>query len=168
MGKDRLLDIANKERTIDLVKRFIKAFCLIILFVFVFSCSIPRIIILEDPLTPEEHINLGLSYEKKGLIEEAINEYTIASKKIPIAYLYLGNIYMQKKDFDEAERYYKRVLKKQDIADAYNNLAWLYYIKKENLNEAERLVLKALELDPGNKNYEDTLNKIREIKKNGL
>lgn len=168
MGKDRLLDITNKERRIGPVKRFIKAFCLIILFVFVLSCSIPRVIILEDPLTPEEHINLGLSYEKQGLIEKAIDEYTRASKKLPIAYLYLGNIYMQRKDFDEAERYYKKALKKQDIADAYNNLAWLYYCKKENLDEAEELVLKALQLNPGNKNYEDTLNKIREIKKNGL
>ncbi len=32
-------------------------------------------------------------------------------------------------------------------ADAHNNLAWLYYTKKENLDQAETLALKALELD---------------------
>ncbi|GER94174.1 hypothetical protein A45J_1933 [hot springs metagenome] len=146
-----------------------------------FSCSFPRIIILDDPLTPEEHINLGVAYEKKGELDLAIKEYEIASKKLPIAYLYLGNVYMQKENLDEAEKYYKKAIKKQpDIADAYNNLSWLYYIKakgqglkvedaNEILKEAEGLVLKALELNPLNENYKDTLNKIRELKsKNGL
>lgn len=49
--------------------------------------------------------------------------------------------------------------------DAYNNLAWLYYTKKENLDEAERLVLKAMGLNPSKENiYGDTLEKIRGLK----
>lgn len=145
------------------------------------GCSFPRIIILDDPLTPEEHINLGVVYEKKGELDFAIKEYEIASKKLPTAYFYLGNVYMQKGNLDEAEKYYKKAIKKQpNLADAYNNLAWLYYNKakgsglnvediKEILKEAERLVLKALELNSSNENYRDTLDKIRELKsKNGL
>ncbi|MBW1796046.1 MAG: tetratricopeptide repeat protein [Deltaproteobacteria bacterium] len=51
-------------------------------------------------------------------------------------------------------------------ADAYNNLAWLYYVKGKNLDEAERLAQKALELNPSKKNiYSDTLEKIRGVKK---
>ncbi|MEW6740760.1 MAG: tetratricopeptide repeat protein [Nitrospirota bacterium] len=145
------------------------------------GCSLPRIIVLDDPLTPEEHINLGVAYEKKGDLDNAIEEFKKASKKLHVAYLYLGNAYMQKGDPDEAEKYYKKAIKKQpDLADAYNNLAWLYYNKakgsgltaediNEIIKEAERLALKALELSPSNENYKDTLNKIRELKsKNGL
>ncbi len=132
---------------------------------FITSCSLPRIIILDDPLSPEEHINLGVAYERQGKFDNAIEEFKKASKKLPTAYLYLGNVYMQKEDFNEAERYYKKAIKKQpNLADAYNNLAWLYYVKKENLQEAERLALKALDLSPLNENYKDTLNKIRELK----
>jgi len=42
-----------------------KAIGLLVLIVLLASCSIPEIIVLHDPLTPEEHINLGLSYEER-------------------------------------------------------------------------------------------------------
>jgi len=126
----------------------------------------PKIIILDDPLSPEEHINLGVAYEKQGDIDNALKEYRLASKKLPLAYLYMGNIYFQKNDLDEAESAYKKAIKKApDNSDAYNNLAWLYYTKKENLAEAEYLALKAIELNPSKKEiYQDTLNKIRGAK----
>lgn len=138
-------------------------FCLL---VFCSSCAFPRILVLDDPLTPEEHLNLGVAYEKKGELDSAIKEYELAAKKLPIAYLYLGNTYFEKNRLVEAEAYYKRAIKKDaHNADAYNNLAWLYYVKRENLDEAESLALKAMELNPSKNNiYRDTLDKIREIK----
>lgn len=138
-------------------------FCLL---VFSSSCAFPRIVVLDDPLTPEEHLNLGVAYEKKGELDSAIKEYELAAKKLPIAYLYLGNAYFEKNRLVEAEAYYKRAIKKDaHNADAYNNLAWLYYVKRENLDEAESLALKAMELNPSKNNiYRDTLDKIRELK----
>lgn len=185
------MDIAHKteeRRQKSEVRRKIKdislglfsVFCLLSS-VLSFSCSLPRIIILDDPLTPEEHINLGVAYEKKNEMDLAIKEYEIASKRLPVAYLYLGNVYMQKGNINEAEKYYRKAIKKQpELADAHNNLAWLYYTKakgsglkvediNEILKEAEGLALKALELNPSNENYKDTLDKIRELEsKNGL
>jgi tetratricopeptide (TPR) repeat protein len=134
------------------------------------SCSIPRIIVLEDPLSPEEHINLGMAYEKNGETDNAIEEYVKASKELPIAYLYLGNIYYGKGETSEAEKYYRKAIRKRpDLAAAYNNLAWMFYLSGTNLKEAEELSQRALELEPSNDNYKDTFNAIRErMKKEGL
>lgn len=178
MEKDEFLDIVDKTEVRRKIKNLslslLSVFCLLS-FVLSFSCSFPRIIVLDDPLTPEEHINLGVVYEGKGEFDNAIEEFKKASKKLPAAYLYLGNTYMQKGDLDEAEKNYKKAIRKQpDLADAYNNLAWLYYTKakdlrlktediKEILKEAEMLALKALDLSPSNENYKDTLNRIREL-----
>lgn len=145
-----------------LLNAFIFIFCSFLLL----SCSMPRFIILDDPLSPEEHINLGVAYERKGEFKEAIKEYEAAAKKNPLAYLYLGNVYFEMKDYERAEEYYKKAIEEDPKnADAYNNLAWLYHTTGKNLEEAERLALKAIELNPsGSALYEDTLKRIREIK----
>ncbi|MBW2625398.1 MAG: tetratricopeptide repeat protein [Deltaproteobacteria bacterium] len=134
--------------------------------VFFCGCAFPRIVVLDDPLTPEEHLNLGVAYERKGELDSAIKEYELAAKKLSIAYLYLGNAYFQKEILSEAEKYYRLAIENEILnADAHNNLAWLYYVKNENLDEAESLVLKAIELNPSKNNiYRDTLDKIRELK----
>jgi tetratricopeptide (TPR) repeat protein len=128
------------------------------------GCSLPRVILLKDPLTSEEHLNLGVAYEKAGELDQAIAEYRTAAKRLPLAYLYIGNAYFQKNEWGEAERFYKKAIEKDPTnADAHNNLAWLYYRKGENLDLAEGLVLKAIELNPSKENiYKDSLERIRE------
>ncbi len=168
MEKDKILDSAyqKKVKSLELRVKSFKIVFFLIAFSLLTSCSLPRIIILDDPLSPEEHINLGVAYEKQGEIDNALKEYRLASKKLPLAYLYMGNVYFQKNDFDKAESAYRKAIEKDSQnADAHNNLAWLYYTKKENLNEAEELALKAIELNPSKKEiYQDTLNKIRGAK----
>jgi len=125
----------------------------------------PRLIIDKDPLSPEEHIELGLAYQKNGETDPAIKEYEAASRKLAIACLYLANLYFENKNLDLAEKYYQEAIsKKPDMADAYNNLAWLYYTRMENLNEAQALSEKAVELTPENQAYQDTLAKITELR----
>ena len=130
-----------------------------------FACAFPRIIVLDDPLSPEEHLNLGVTYEQNKEFDSALKEYEKASKNLTIAYLYMGNIYFLKNEYTEAELYYRKTIDKDPKnADAYNNLAWLYCMKRENLDEAEDLALKAIELNPLKKDiYQDTLQKIREV-----
>ena len=61
------------------------------------------------------------------------------------------------------------IQKEPDNADLYNNLAWLYYTRKENLDQAEKLAQKAIGLNPAKeKIYRDTLEKIREIKEEAI
>ncbi len=133
------------------------------------SCAFPRIIILKDPLTPQEHLNLGVAYEQRGELDAALQEYKQASKKLPGAYLYIGNVYFQRKEWDEAERNYRKVLRREPgNADAANNLAWLYYTQKQNLDRAETLARRAIELNPAKEEiYRDTLEKILQAKKEG-
>jgi tetratricopeptide (TPR) repeat protein len=136
-------------------------------FLFTMACSFPRVIILKDPLTPEEHLNLGVTYEQQGDFDNAIKEYNLAAKNLPRAFLYLGNAHFQKGEWEKAEGYYRLAIEKEpDNADAHNNLAWLYFTRRERLDEAEKLAQKALELNPGKGDlYRDTLIKVREIKK---
>ncbi|MDI1472757.1 tetratricopeptide repeat protein [Thermodesulfovibrio sp. 1176] len=138
-------------------------------FIFISGCSMPQIVVLKDPLTPEEHLQLGLSYEKKGLIDEAIKHFKEASKYDARGFLFLGNLYFKQNQFDDAEVNFKKAIKKDNkLADAYNNLAWLYLTKNINLDEAEELVKKAIELEKENtekiKYYQNTLDKIKNLK----
>ncbi len=134
---------------------------------FLSNCSFPRIIVLDDPLSPEEHLNLGVIYEKKGELDNALKEYKLASKRIPLAYLYMGNVYFQKKEYKKAEKNYREAIKSDpQNADAHNNLAWLYYIIGENIDEAERLALKAMELNPAKHDiYKDTFERIKNFQR---
>ncbi|MBI5746405.1 MAG: tetratricopeptide repeat protein [Nitrospirae bacterium] len=130
-----------------------------IFFLFILSgCgSLPRIVILEDPLSAEEHIVLGATYETKGLLDQAILEYKAALDKDRSnskAMVNLGNVYYKKGDFDAAQGAYSEALKiDRDNPYAGNNLAWIYVEKDIRLAEAEDLAASAVEKDPKNRAY---------------
>lgn len=172
MEEDKVLDAMDHPSIMSnraMLKKRIFPTLLLSVFVLmlVHGCSLPKVNIPKDPLTPEDHLNLGVAYEKKGLLDSAIKEYKLASKKLPIAYLYLGNAYFLKNELSKAEAFYKKMIKKDpQNGDALNNLAWLYYTKRENLDAAEENALRAIEFNPLKGDiYRDTLEKIRELKK---
>lgn len=186
MEKDRLLDACDKTIIRDglciMRNEFLthhssrltyysllimKALLMFVISVMIFSsCSLPRIIILKDPLSPEEHINLGLSYEEKAEYDAALREYETAAKDLAIAYLYIGNLYFKKGDFDKAERAYRKAIRKTSDPRAMNNLAWLYYTLNKDLDRAEGLAEEAVKQGPDNQDFIDTLNKIKERRRN--
>jgi len=138
--------------------------------VLLYACALPRIIVLEDPLSAEEHLNLGVAYEGSGELEYAIREYRLALKKESSAraYLYLGNALFLNRQYEEAGANYRKAIKRAkgpEAADAYNNLAWLLFTRKRELEKAEGYCLKALALNPSKEEiYRDTLQKIRAAK----
>ena len=150
MGKNTLLDTYRKAAGLTLIV------------LLVCSCSLPRIITLKDPLKPEEHIKLGLTYEKDGEYIPAIEQYEMAAKKLPIAYLYIGNVYFQEAEYEKAEDAYEEAISRSGDPKAYNNLAWLYYTTDRKMKRAEELAEKAVSLAPGSEEYKDTLVKIRQ------
>ena len=171
MEENRLLDAVDNPKILKGI--FVRSRepallpCLaFLLLLFLCGCHVPKIFVLEDPLTPQEHLNLGVAYEKSGDFDSAIKEYQKASRKLPEAYFYLGNAHFQKNELGQAEAFYKKAIRyDSNNADAYNNLAWLYYVKKEKLDKAEHYVLKAIELNPKREEvYRHTLESIRRAK----
>jgi tetratricopeptide (TPR) repeat protein len=113
------------------------------------ACSdFPHVRVLHDPLTPEEHVTLGLTYEVQGHRDLAAREYRTALTQkagyVP-ALIGLGNVAFAEGEFEESETFYKQALAASpEHPGANNNLAMLYLVKGTGLDEAERLALRAL------------------------
>ncbi len=120
---------------------------------FMIGCSmLPRVVILQDPLTAAEHLKLGIAYEEQGEWEHALAEYRAVLQEDPEhlqALINTGNVYTQLQQYPEAEEYYRRALR-LDPNDpmANNNLAWIMVVQGVHLNEAESLIGKAMSSDP--------------------
>jgi len=132
---------------------------------FIHGCSLPKIIILHDPLSPEEHNNLGRIYESQQQFDQAMEQYHAALKKdqsfVP-SLLLLGDLSYRLKKYAEAESAYKKAIKLQPgNGDIYNNLCWVYIDQQINMDIAADLVQKAMELTPAHRSYYlDTLGVI--------
>ena len=128
----------------------IPTFCLVVGVEVAFSaCSdLPGVRVLHDPLTPEEHVTLGLTYEIEGRLEMAVQEYESALKQqqgYAPALIGLGNLAFERGEVSEAETFYREALATDpEDPGANNNLAMLYLTERENLDEAERLASQAL------------------------
>lgn len=124
---------------------------------FLSGCSLPRIVVLHDPLTANEHDDLGRAYESEGKLDLAGAQYREALTKDPKhlpSLLLLGDLSYQMKNYDEATSAYAKALKLDPRnADARNNLAWVYIQTGKKLDRAKELVTEALELNPGRRPY---------------
>lgn len=113
------------------------------------ACSdLPQVRVMHDPLTPEEHVTLGLAYEVEGRPELAAREYDDALRKehgyMP-ALIGLGNLAFDRGAMKEAEAYYRQALSTApEDPGVNNNLAMVYLTQQEKLGEAERLANLAL------------------------
>ena len=105
------------------------------------GCSrLPKIIVLEDPLTAKEHVELGVAYERKGELDLARREYERALRKDGKFYqarVNLGNIFLAKKEYGKAREEYLLALEvRPGDPDATNNLSWAAIFSGEGIDEA--------------------------------
>lgn len=102
--------------------------------------KMPRVIVLSDPLTPEEHLALGVAYERKGEFDLAIREYEKALRKDDSyfqAWVNLGNVRLSKKEYGKArEDYLKALAIRPRDPEATNNLAWAAIFSGEEREDA--------------------------------
>jgi Tfp pilus assembly protein PilF len=135
---------------------------LILTLVFIFSCGVPRIVILEDTLSAQEHLNLGYIYEKKGDLKLAKEEYKKAIRKDKSmweAYFNLGNVYAKEGNYKEAEEEYRKALKIKPLEpDILNNLAWVLF-KQGKRKEALSTINEAISISD-KEEYRETLKEI--------
>jgi len=126
----------------------------------------------DDPLTPGEHLNLGLAYEQRGEFDLALAQYRLAARGdfTSQAELYIGNAYFAKGDAKNAEIHYRLALNSDaEAAEALNNLAWLLLMYGGNLEEAETLARKAVSVVSSQgvetpAAYLETLERIRQAR----
>ena len=101
----------------------------------------------DDPLTAEEHNDLGVIYEREGKNDLAIREYKRAiaiDGSLVTPLVNLGNVYMKEGEYTEAEKYYRKALKRDPhCIDAANNLASLYLETGKDYKEGLDILLAA-------------------------
>lgn len=144
--------------------------CIVTLAVLALSCCTPvrKSVKFHDALTPAEHLELARSYDAQGLKEKAAENYKAAvsgkDTEVP-AWMGLGNLAFNDKNYKAAEDYFKRVLKRDpDHGGANNNLAMTYLAQSTHLDLAEKYAKRAAE-SPAYRVYaEDTLEQIRRKK----
>ena len=129
---------------------------------FLASCSIPQIYVIEDPLTASQHNELGYIYESQGEYGLAEKEYRAAigkQKDWPAPYFNLGNIYFKMQDLAKAEKYYREAIERDPVhSDAMNNLA--YVLCEQGIDEeARKWIDKALSINTKDE-YLDTQKRI--------
>ncbi|MEK6745017.1 MAG: tetratricopeptide repeat protein [Nitrospirota bacterium] len=130
------------------------------------GCSLPKIIVLHDPLSADEHVRLGGIYDTQGKVELARDQYRAAvrqDKKLLRAWALLGDSAFRSKEYEEAEQAYGQALDLDPKnGDLHNNLAWVYVQQDRKLGKAQDLVTAALELNPDHRPYYlDTLGVIQ-------
>lgn len=119
----------------------------------------------QDSLNYNEHMRLGAIYESKGEFDLALREYSDAQAldtKEPGTYFAMGNVYLKMKDYDSAEKEYRKAIELGPSPDFYNNLGWVY-IERGELDQARKLVGEALSSAPSDRKhiYLDTLGVVQ-------
>jgi tetratricopeptide (TPR) repeat protein len=114
-----------------------------------------------SPDNLEYIMRLAMAYDAQGARGKAENLLENAIKRYPEQedlYLQLALIYERRKDLEGIERTIRRLLEvNENSADAFNFLGYTYADYNVKLDEAEELIAKALEQDPENPMYIDSL-----------
>lgn len=132
------------------------------------GCAVPRVTVVSDPLSAEEHIKLGEAYLQDKDLENAEAQFKAATRDSLEGWPRLAWVRYQRGDLPGAQSALETYVERRGpaaedaaAADALNNLAWILYERKTELDRAESLARRAHRLAPGNREYLDTLEKVR-------
>lgn len=112
-----------------------------------------NVLLMKDPLTAEEHNDLGVAYENEGKYELAVREYKMAFNKnneLIVPLVNIGNVFLKQGNYSEAEKYYQKALRMNPYdLDAANNLASLYLIVGKEYQKALMNLTSAVAFNEG-------------------
>lgn len=132
---------------------------LLCFFLILSACTLPRILILTDPLDAKEYNDLGVSYEAAGKLELAADAYTTAAQKDqswdqPL--LNCGNVYAAQNLWPKAETCFRQALKRNPHnSEAMNNLAYALLAQGQPIKALDWINL-ALDLAPDDLIFQTT------------
>lgn len=113
-----------------------------------FAAGCAHLVLLHDPLTADEHSDLGAVYEARGRLELAAREYRRALRLAPHhrqARFNLGNVEAANGRWRAAEGCFRRALRDSaSDADAMNNLAIALLRQGRRRDEARALAARAV------------------------
>lgn len=128
------------------------------------GCSVPRVIVLNDPLDARGHNDLGVSYEARGEEDLALREYDRAAdldKNSARPLINRANVLAARKDWKGASEALRSALRREpQNSEAMNNLAWVL-LQSGDPNRALPWAEEAVALAPSEPAYLDTLAEIR-------
>ncbi len=128
------------------------------------GCSVPRIIVLNDPLDAHGHNDLGIGYQVSGDDDLALRAFDRAAEldagwAQPL--INRGNVLALREDWSEAAASYRQALRREpQNAEAMNNLAWVL-LRAGDAERALPWAEEAVALDPHHPAFLDTLAEIR-------
>jgi Flp pilus assembly protein TadD len=132
------------------------AFALVALIILAGCARVPKLIVLTDPLSAEEHVMLGVGYEQQAEFFLAEREYGRALKKDPRCFqarINLGNVALAQREYQFARKQYLKALEiRPGDPEATNNLAMSAILSRNGKWMAEaRARLEAVLADPSNR-----------------
>lgn len=115
--------------------------------------------------------SMPLPYLFKGIASYQLKNYESAAEAFSMGSLlvvddpglrrdfftYAGDTYQQLKDYPNSSKYYEKVLKEDpDNVYVLNNYSYFLSLRKEKLEKAAEMALRANTLDPDNASFQDT------------
>lgn len=138
--------------------------CLLLLIgLFLGGCSLPRLIVLNDPLDARQHNDLGVAYQQRGELDLALREYQRAAEldadwARPL--INRGNVLAANQDWNGAAKSYRQALRREPgNAEAMNNLAWVLLQAGEGAAALDQ-ARQAVSIEPLQPAFLDTLAEI--------
>jgi Tfp pilus assembly protein PilF len=114
-----------------------------------------------EPENIDIYKSLGAIYLQQGKLKQAESIFKLILKLAPAdpeAHFYLGSIYYDLKDYSSAEQELKSTVKlKPDYPEALNFLGYAYLEQDKNINQAGVMIKRALDFEPENGAYLDSL-----------
>lgn len=133
---------------------------LVFLILLLSGCSMPRVIVLHDPLDARQHNDLGVSYQADEEYDLALREYRRAAElddRWARPLINGGNTLAAQEKWPAAAELYRQALERQPgQAEAMNNLAWVL-LQQGDPDQARLWAERALAISPDTAAYLDTL-----------